>query len=277
MRLSLSVVEKPNGYVVWEGKSRLTGAPVVLIATGLQAASANGKTGAMVQTFILGADMDPVTAIDTGDDAAVCGDCIHRKVNGAGSCYVNTGQGPLQVYLAWKRGSYPRITPAAAGALVSGLLLRCGAYGDPVAVPVHVWEQLLGTVAGHTGYTHQWRRKLAQPYRRFLMASVDTAKQAERASKMGWRYFRVSEKDGQTLPKEIHCPASEEAGKRLTCETCGACDGAGNNPGRVNIVIDAHGLAWKIDRFRQAQHLMKQRKRFRVTEWTVKKGVWRKR
>jgi cytochrome c len=42
------------------------------------------------------------------------------------------------------------------------------------------------------------------------------------------------------LPKESICPASAEAGKKLTCETCLACHGAGSGR-KGSIVIQAHG------------------------------------
>src|SRR6188768_1675463 len=51
------------GIVLWEGASLLDGAPVVAIANKIMGKSANGKTGAMVQTFIIRSDMDPVAAL----------------------------------------------------------------------------------------------------------------------------------------------------------------------------------------------------------------------
>lgn len=259
-----TVSPRTNGVVIYRGPSLINGEPIVVILTGLAQASTNDKTGAMLQTYILAADVDPVSAIESGRDEAVCGDCIHRKVNGAGSCYVNAGQGPRSVYDAWTRGVYPDATPEEAALLASGRQVRLGTYGDPVAVPVEVWTALLSGVAGHTGYTHRWRRAAAQPYRSFLMASVDSERQAAQARRMGWRYFRVKDAGEQRLPGEIVCPASVEAGKSRTCETCGACDGAGRNSARVSIVIDAHGLAWKMERYASARKAMRQRKRFRV-------------
>jgi hypothetical protein len=63
---------------------------------------------------------------------------------------------------------------------------------------------------------------------------------------------------------EIVCPAAEEAGKRRDCSTCKACDGAGTNARRVSIVIDAHGLAWKVRRYKAMRRARAQRKRYRV-------------
>ena len=64
-----------NGLVLWEGPSALTGAPIVVIATGLKRKSANAKIGAdTVQVWYLPRDVAPNVAVKTGDDEAVCGD-----------------------------------------------------------------------------------------------------------------------------------------------------------------------------------------------------------
>ena len=58
---------------------------------------------------------------------------------------------------------------------------------------------------------------------------------------MGWRTFRVAMPGHiDRLPKEAVCPASAEAGKKLSCETCRACDGAGTGK-KGSVVIKAHG------------------------------------
>jgi hypothetical protein len=41
-----------NSYIFYQGNSRITGRPIVGILTGLSAASRNGKTGEMYQTYI---------------------------------------------------------------------------------------------------------------------------------------------------------------------------------------------------------------------------------
>lgn len=48
-----------NGFVLYEGPSVLDGAPIVAIAT---MSTKNAKTGAMVQTWILRANMAPLAA-----------------------------------------------------------------------------------------------------------------------------------------------------------------------------------------------------------------------
>jgi hypothetical protein len=118
------------------------------------------------------------------------------------------------------------------------MLVRLGTYGDPAAVPVHVWQTLTYAAKGHTGYTHRWRK--APALRTLCMASVDSVAEAREAHALGWRYFRVAmPSDLARLDIEARCPASAEAGKKLTCAQCMACAGA--NGRRGSIVIQAHG------------------------------------
>jgi len=234
-----------NGYILWEGASLLDGAPIVVIATGFASRSTNRKTGGMIQTYILREDIAPTDAIQTGDDASICGDCPHRGTTEDGknrgrTCYVNVGQGALAVWKAYKRGVYPLWDRPA----VNGRMVRLGTYGDPAAAPARVWEALTRDASGHTGYTHQWRDPNAAHLRSMCMASADSPADAALAQSMGWRTFRVGmwgevERDRVALNESL-CPASEQAGKKLTCETCLACDGAGTAK-RGSIFIPAHG------------------------------------
>ena len=231
-----------NGYVIYEGPSAIDGAPIVVIATGFETASRNAKTGAMVQTYILRADMAPAEAIATGADASICGACPHRG-EGAGkgrSCYVAIWQGPRVVFDGYRRGIYPRLSPAEAGAMAKGRMVRLGAYGDPAAAPIDIWQGLIAQAAGHTGYTHQWR-DISPDWRALVMASADSLAESFEAQSLGYRTFRVAARAGSALPrKEIVCPASEEAGRKVQCEACKACMGT-NGKARASIVIAAHG------------------------------------
>ena len=244
---------KPNGVILWRGASLLDGSPIVAIATGLNSKSSNRKTGAMVQTYILRSDVDPIAAIRTGQDASICGDCRHRgKAGHERTCYVNVGQGPLGVYRAFKRGRYPDmlnyygtrwthnpLTDYNAARFVgAGRTVRLGTYGDPAAVPAHIWRALTVNSTGHTGYTHQWRKFPA--LRALCMASCDSALEAREARNLGWRTFRVGlYPESRLTALESLCPASAEAGKKLTCAQCLACGGADGRKG--SIYIPAHG------------------------------------
>lgn len=251
---------KANGAVLWRGASLIDGAPIVVIATGLASGSFNRKTGDMVQTYILRADISPVDAVRVGADVSICGKCPHRGKPGsavrkalhaesgmradgphtARTCYVNVGQGPLVVWRAWQRGRYPTAgTIADVAAIGARRIVRLGTYGDPAAVPVYVWQSLTRDAVGHTGYTHQWRR--CDPALRALcMASADSVSDASDAQAAGWRTFRVAMPcDAPRLANEAVCLASKEAGHKLTCAQCLACAGA--NGRRGSIVIQAHG------------------------------------
>jgi hypothetical protein len=215
------------GFILYRGPSLLDGAPIIAIA--ITGKSANAKTGDMVQTYILRADVAPTDALASGADASVCGDCKHRPLLG-GSCYVQVWQGPRSVYAAFKRGRYLESLDQAREA-ARGRMVRLGAYGDPMAVPAWVWESLILHAAGHTGYTHQWlngdipaaqRQRITQ----LCMASADTETERELTQAADLRTFRVRRRDDALTAGEFECPASAEAGKRKTCAQCGACDGS---------------------------------------------------
>src|SRR5665213_63590 len=103
-----------SGVIFYRGPSMLDGAPIVAIATGLRDRSANVKTGALVQTWILRDDMSPLDAARTGADSSICGACPHRGrvVDGRNvdrSCYVTLFQAPLNVWKAARRELYPNL------------------------------------------------------------------------------------------------------------------------------------------------------------------------
>lgn len=224
---------KPTGYVIYRGPSMLDGAPIVAIAT---MKTDNRKTGDMVQTWILRADMGPVDASKAGADASICGDCPHRWHTG-GACYVNIGHGPLSVWRAWKRTVYPQAcNPVSRTAIGAGRRVRLGAYGDPAAVPDGVWRALIRDAVGHTGYTHQWRTATA--LRDLCMASVDSAAELAEAQRAGWRTFRITGPTEILEPAEILC-AAEATGR--TCADCMACDGATRGTAQASVAITVHG------------------------------------
>jgi len=239
---------KVNGVILWEGASAFDGAPIAVIATGLDESSANEKTGAMIQTWIIRRDVEPHKALKTGEDSAVCGDCPHRPANG-GACYVTVFQAPLSVYRAYHRKAYATIDEFDGNPL-TGRIVRIGSYGDPAMVPVSVWESATAGAAGWTGYTHQWRREFAAPLRRFCMASADSVRDMEEARAAGWRTFRVRRAEEPLQAREVICPASAEAGFKTNCATCQACKGADGRRGTIAIVV--HGAASKVKAFNRA-------------------------
>lgn len=241
----------PNGFILYQGPSMIDGAPIVAIACRVNSTSNNAKTGAMVQTFILRADRSPIDAINSGDDASICGHCPHRGTvnngkNSGRSCYVTVFQAPTAVYKAYRRGIYPMATPEQAQQWLAGKLVRLGSYGDPGAVPVAVWQNAIARAKAKNGYTHQWRLfpKLAS----MCMASCDTPEDYAAAKALGFRTFRVRAADEALNNREIACPASKEMGTRTNCASCLACGGT-SAKARVDIAIVAHGAASKINAY----------------------------
>ena len=227
---------KANGVILWEGISKLDGmTPLVCIAT---LKTSNEKTGSMVQTWILRADVNPVEASKQSMDDATCGSCIHRHSLG-GACYANIGQAPNAVYKAYKRGSYPHILDSEKlEQRLRGRAIRFGAYGDPAAVPTFVWQYLSKLASKTTGYTHQINHKSFDPeLLNHVMVSADTPKQAAKLQAQGNRTFRVKTEDAPLLENEIVCLSAD---KGLQCIDCGMCNAA-TNKAFPSIVINVHG------------------------------------
>lgn len=241
-----------NSLVVYDGPSMIDGKPIVVILTGLASSSANGKTGDLVQSFIIRSDIEPHQALKTGDDASICGLCPHRPLLArmleraglpSSPCYVKVHESVLSVFRAFKRGSYPLASSIAqVAALLRGRKLRLGTYGDPAAAPVELWALLVSLASGHVGYTHQWQSVGfdVRAWAPLVMASVDSSAEAAQAAALGMRYFRVSiGVDRQ--PLEVSCPASAEAGRKAQCSDCMLCGGTSKNARSIVIADHAAG------------------------------------
>ena len=225
---------KVLGYTLFEGKSRINGAPIVGIIT---LNSANIKTGNMAQVWILDSQSNPIKSIALGNDISVCGMCQHRKSLG-GACYVNVGNAPLQVYNTYKLKKYPFLDKKDYNVL-NGLYIRFGAYGDPAALPMVILANLKAVCVNNTSYTHQWQYVKNDALKSLSMASVDTLAEAKKASAKGWRYFRVANENSTIQKNEIVCPNITSG---INCIDCGLC--SGNKIKAKNIVIPVHGT-WK--------------------------------
>jgi hypothetical protein len=222
--------------------------------------SSNSKTGSMLQTYIIRSLVHPVQAVRSGGDVGICNDCPMRglvtfpkrrqpkakKPKRFRACYVNVGQGPAMVYGAFKRDRYADYVPALHDQFIRGRKVRFGTYGEPVLIPLELVQHLASLSSGWTGYTHQWSNLAYAGYKRFLMASVHGLTgpwSYEHAKSLGWRTFRTM-RGGEPLASERLCPASKEAGKRLSCLTCNLCDGEGRRQvglELVDIYIPGHG------------------------------------
>ena len=231
--------------IVWEGPSQLTGKPIVVLATGVpsvggKARSGNTKTGDMIQLAIMDATVNPTLGLKIGADANVCGGCpfMSKAAGGDGSCYThkNLRRGFAQngTWKAHERsGSVPMDLTRFAGQLV-----RFGSYGDPAAVPVQVWKDIAAVAKGFTGYTHQWR-EASPEYATVCMASVEDQESHDHATKLGYRTFWVRDPHSPKPKGLITCPASAEAGYKLTCSECLMCSGTQSSQPR-SITIERH-------------------------------------
>lgn len=223
----------PNGYLLYEGPSVLDGEPIVAIAT---LRSGNRKTGDMIQTWILRADVDPLEAKDKHLDESVCGFCPARHALG-GHCYVNLGQAPLSIWRSYQAGRYPAITRRTYRKL-QGRAIRFGAYGDPAAVPYDVWKPLLDISGTHTGYTHQHQHAHFDPrIAEFCMLSIEHPLDYHQAWAREQRTFRTKHPDDPLLQGEILCPYDGGANE-IQCIDCSMCKG---KDAPSSIAIDVHG------------------------------------
>jgi hypothetical protein len=231
-------MKKPRGLILYEGPSKLDGNPIVVIAT---LKTSNRKTGAMIQTWILNKDHNPVEAIATGAADSICGNCPHKLIDGKRTCYVNVGQAPNSIYKAYKRGRYPVATVQDLQKHLKGRAIRFGAYGDPAAAPTWIWKTLANIASTHTGYTHQASHKSFDPnLANYVMVSADTPRQAAKYQEKGYRTFRVKTAADGFDVNEIECLADSDG---FQCIDCGLCDGntSSRNGGTMNIAITAHG------------------------------------
>lgn len=243
-----------NTFIIYQGPSMLDGAPIAVLATGFDTVSTNSKTGGLIQTYIIRSDIAPMNAIWTGQDASICGNCIHRglydqelkKWIKPRSCYVKVFQAVTGMYKAFKRGSYSVMPASEISERFSGLKVRFGAYGDPAAIPFEVWAPIQEAANSWTGYTHQWRDcdpRIAS----ICMASADTLQDHIDAKKLGYRTFRTLADSDQQVKGEATCPASKEAGYKLQCSECMACSGGTKRRGSIAIRI--HGTASNMKAF----------------------------
>jgi len=129
-----------------------------------------------------------------------------------------------------------------ASTIATDRVVRIGSYGNPSAVPVKVWDTLTKYAKGKTSYEHNWIDKIGNfdiSTMKFSMASVDNETEYHQAKKLGYRTFRVKHINESMMSNEIICPASEEAGRKATCQDCKLC--SGNTIKAKDIVINVHG------------------------------------
>lgn len=260
MKMSLPQARDFMGVILYDGPSLIDGNRIIAVATGFNR-SRNRKIGKnVIQTWILVADQSPNDALRSGNDESVCGSCKHRHFR---SCYVNIAHGPAHVHKAWAAGKYHDLEDYS---VFDEKFVRLGAYGDPAAVPVEIWQNIVEHCDGHTGYTHRWKQ-CDKELRHYCMASADTYEEAQDAMSRGWKPFYVRQ-EGEVVPDGFFvCPASEEAGKRLTCNECRACHGGEYN-GKIGLpTLLAHGPSWKTIYFHRGMKQYKAKKAYVGIGW----------
>lgn len=232
-----------NGAIVWTGRSLVDGNPLVVIVTGLELPSHNRKTGWMLQTFVLRADILPTDAVKSGADVSTCANCPLRRT----SCYVNL-LGVNQVWRKFTAGGYPLLyADTLARIKRRSQMLRITAYGDAASTPYEAWEPLIKAARGSTGYTHQWRT--CDPrWRSHLMASVEKQSDRSLANSLGWRTFRPILKGDSPGCGEILCTNAKD--DAVQCESCGLCNGT-NGKSASDICDPVHGVSFKINNFQK--------------------------
>ena len=243
--------------IIYKGPSMVDGQPIVIIATGIKRPSKNRKTGAMVQVWIFADNgMTPMNSSKSGADVSVCGSCAKRAlirkmaklqdIAVEPECYVDLSKAPMKIMKAYLAGAYPDISGnyAAIAAYFARRIVRGGAYGDPMAGPAKLWRAVYRFSAGRTAYSHMWKDYRTRGFAAFGMASVDSPEEREQAHALGWRTFRVKKASDPVLPGELVCPASKEAGEKITCKVCQFCNGwsplGRTNRATRDVVINSH-------------------------------------
>jgi len=251
-----------TGIILYDGPSKINRDPIIVIATF---DSGNKKTGDMIQTWILPKLVHPVSAVNTGYDECICsnkcnlrGTIIKQKAgkdwalkNVGRSCYVIAGFAPTNVWNKYHRNKYLALNSTTKHFL-DHQYVRIGSFGDPSAVPVKIWQDLLKYSKGWTSYTSNWKSGHYRYLKNICQASTNNIKDTILAQKNGWRTFRVS---STGLPEkylnEIICPASviNNNRKKIQCINCLLCNGQ-----KRNVVIKVHGTPSKIATFQKFVH-----------------------
>jgi hypothetical protein len=193
----------------------------------IQHTSSNSKTGNAVQVWIIPKEW--VTTGNMSNDSASCMDCIHSKRENK-TCYVRKGMSEM--------GLRSKVRSLQKGCEIlpisdiyqeipklRGKFIRFGAFGEPVLLGKDVVREMCAVSSGWTGYTHQWHVPHYKWADEYFMASVDNVHLNRKAQNWGWRTFMTLEKSEEKVDGMALCPASKEAGRKVTCIDCKLCKG----------------------------------------------------
>jgi hypothetical protein len=196
-----------------------------------QLSSNNSKTGNVIQQYVFPVDWITLNkSISELDDSPICFDCVYSQSK-TKSCYVRKGFS--NVGLISKIRSLRKLTidkipefndkvKSVLLALVENNGIRFGTYGEPILLGEELVEDISKVAKFWTGYTHQYAK---YPWsNKYFMASVESEREYKRAKDLNFRAFFVTS-SMNTSNEFIHCPASKEMGKKLTCDVCKLCMG----------------------------------------------------
>jgi hypothetical protein len=227
--------DKGNVFVVWKGdtsnKKITDGKPLVQTYTFSmeQWTLATNHKGFGMKTFF-------------SLDASNCLDCPFSGNQGEGGCYTHKFNQYVG-FISMLRSIKPfHLTPLDYEKRMEiidmcyGTYVRFGTYGEPSLLPLSLVEEMASYSDSYTGYTHQWKKDWAEGYGDYFMASTHSQFQSDVAKKLNYRSF-IATKDG--TEDAVVCPASNEAGFKSNCATCGLCSGL-KGKGSKDVKIMEH-------------------------------------
>lgn len=246
--MKLSDIKKKNkkakiktlGFIAYKGLSPVNNKPIVLILT---MESKNGKTGNMIQSWILEDDkIKPHDLVKQKKDNSICGDC---SLKSGGGCYVRVEQAPLIIYKAYKQGKYKQLSFNQLSAISHNRKIRLGSYGDPAMIPFKYWEQICLNSISNTGYTSQYKQAFFDfRITKYCMLSTKTIEEAKKYNDMGYRTFTpIQDKESFDPITTLICPNTTH---NIQCIDCMLCNGG--NIGK-HIIAPIHGLKHKVIKF----------------------------
>ena len=172
-------------------------------------------------------------------DGSNCLDCPFSGNQGEGGCYThkfNQYVGFISMLRSIKAKDLTTLSKNKIDDIIEmckGSYVRFGTYGEPSLLPIELVQGMSDVASSWTGYTHQWEKNWAQPFRDYFMASRHEATNAE-----GWRSFQALSMEKIRESFAVGCPASKEGGYKSNCATCGLCSGLlGKGKKDVKIIV----------------------------------------
>ena len=196
--------------------------------------STNSKTGNMIQQWITPESWERdsrADKIDVKDSTEVCKDCPLMD-----TCYVKKGRAGMGLKSSAKSKNYAVGCEKDNISKFTDEFVRFGAFGEPVLAGEKATKQITQVASSWTGYTHQWRDLKYHWANQYFMASVEDVKGKREANSLGYRTFRVADSLDEMLSDEVLCPASKEAGRKVTCKDCKLCKGSSSKAKNIFII-----------------------------------------